>query len=356
MAGVYDIDGNKIIDGDDLEDLLPNRLLIWHDEFNTPNIDENKWTPQFGKYWTGMNWGSADIMRNSASGNGMSYFTVKDYPKEDIDFSTLLIHTAGKFEFRYGRLEAKVRFPNKNPHHSTFWTLGTGYQLKSNGEDEVAGYGGLTPPSAGEIDVAEFDNGYVGFRTHYSDDFDSNTFLTGGNVASLTSTPTDWHIYAIEWDETSIKSYVDGVLKSTFDTSVATYANGFNPFKTPHYVIFNCIPKLPADTGSITWDTAKTDVKWVRVYAPVGVNNYITDTELSIPETLSINVNEKKYLFPTFTPVNPSDGTIRWYSYNEAIATCYGGIVKGISVGSTIVKGYTNHGCVAFCKVTVTEV
>lgn len=355
MANIYDINGNIICAGKELEDLLPNRLLIWHDEFDTPNIDETKWSNQYGKYWTGMNWNSRDVMRNAVSGNGASYFTTKDYPKEDIDFSSILIHTAGKFEFRYGRLEAKMRFPNVSPHHSTFWTLGTGYQLKSNGEDEVTGYGGLIPPSGGEIDIAEFDNGYVGFRTHYSDAFDSNTFLTGGNVSSLTDTPENWHIYSIEWDENTIKSYVDGVLKSTFNISVATYSNGFNPFKTPHYVIFNCIPKLPTASGSISWDTAKTDVKWVRVYAPIETQGYVKETELSIPATISLDVGEKKYLNPVFTPANPSDATIRWYSYNEAIASCYGGIVIGRSAGSTIIKGYTNHGCVAFCKVTVTE-
>ena len=353
MANIYDVDGNVLYEGGNLEDVLTDRLMIWHDEFDMPNADESKWTPQFGKYWTGMNWNSPDMMRNSAHGNGMSYFTTKDHPKENIDFSAILMHTAGKFEFKYGRLEAKMRFPNNSPHHSTFWTLGTAYQLKSNGEDATAGYGGLTPPSGGEIDIAEFDDGHVGFRTHYSDDFDSNTFLTGGDIASLTSTPTDWHIYAIEWEENSIKSYVDGVLKSTFDTSVATYTNGFNPFKTPHYVIFNCIPKLPTDTGSITWDTAKTDVKWVRVYAPSSVSEYVKETALIIPQTESLSVGQKKYLFPTLTPANPSDATIRWYSYDESVVACNGGIISGKSAGTAIVKGYTNHGCVAFCKVTV---
>lgn len=353
MSSIYDINGNPIVEGENLENLIPDRLLIWHDEFNTPNIDTSKWTPQYGRYWTGMNWGSPDLMRNAASGNGMSYFTLKDYPKEDINFSTLLMHTAGKFEFRYGRLEARMRFPDKTPHHSTFWTLGTCYQLKSNGEDETTGYGGLTPPSAGEIDIAEFDNGSVGFRTHYSDAFDSSTFLTGGNVASLTDTPTDWHTYAIEWTPTKIESYVDGVLKSTFNTQNVVYSNGLNPFKTPHYIIFNSIPKLSTDTAEILWDWAKTDVKWVRVYAPENVLEYIKETALTIPETISLNVYEKKYLNPVFTPANPSDATIRWYSYDNTIVTCDGGILTGRSAGSTIIKGYTNHDCVAFCRVTV---
>lgn len=353
MPGIYDKNNHEIRVTGNLEGLIADRLLIWHDEFDTKNIDEKKWSNQYGRYWTGMNWNSPDIMRNMVTGNGASYFTTKDNPKDNVNFSSILIHTAGKFEFKYGRLEAKMRFPNKSPHHSTFWTLGTAYQLRSIGEDSTMGYGGLTPPSAGEIDIAEFNNGTVGFRAHYSNAFDNNVFVTMGNISDLTPTPTDWHVYAIEWDENSIKSYVDDVLKSTVPIESTEYSNGFNPFKAPHYIILNCIPKLPTDEGNITWDVAQTDVKWVRVYAPVGVSEYVVETALTLPETLNIGINEKKYLFPVFTPANPSDATIRWYSYDESVATCYGGIVQGKKAGTVLIKGYTNHGCVAFCKVTV---
>jgi uncharacterized protein YjdB len=92
----------------------------------------------------------------------------------------------------------------------------------------------------------------------------------------------------------------------------------------------------------------------VRVYAPVGVTEYVTETAISIPETASIAVGDRHWLgTPVFTPENPSDMTIRWESGNEDIVTCYGGMLIGVSAGTTIVKATSKHGCTAFCKVTV---
>ena len=126
--------------------------------------------------------------------------------------------------------------------------------------------------------------------------------------------------------------------------------NGWNPFQHPHYLILNCIVAL---SGTPEWEIAETNVKWVRVYAPVGVTERVVETAISIPASASIAVNERHYLEPTFTPANPSDMTLKWESYNPDIATCYGGMVIGVSAGTAIIKVTTRHNCVAFCKVTV---
>jgi beta-glucanase (GH16 family) len=350
----YNINGN-IISPDDyllgLEGLLTDRLLIWHDEFDAPQIDTEKWSNVYGNY-RNYNWNSKDMMRNISSGKGMSLWTAKDHPNEVSDYSGAYITTDNKFEFRYGRIEAKMRFTNASPHHVTFWTLGACEETINTGEKSMYdNTKGVKFPSCGEIDIAEYNNGTVGARTHWATNgFDTETTAAqGGNINSLTSTPSEWHIYACEWTADTISFYVDGVQKGTWDTSNAT-VNGWNPFKIPHFLIFNCISSLG---GTINWDIAKTDVAWVRVYAPLGVTEYITETAITIPTTLSIAVGERSYLTPTFTPENPSDMTIRWESYNENVAICYGGMVTGIGAGSTMVKATTRHGCVAFCKVTV---
>jgi len=352
---VYDVNGNVICSGsgDDLsglEDLLSDRLLIWHDEFTKPTLDESKWGNVYGNY-RGYNWNSKDIMRNIASGKGMSFWAAKDYPNAVSDFSGAYICTREKFECRYGRIEAKMRFPSANPHHTTFWTLGACGAVKSMGEESLYDDTvGVKFPSCGEIDIAEFDNGTVGARMHWSGQgFDTDQYSSGGNVASLISTPTSWHIYSCEWTESAITFYVDGVQKGTWSTSNAT-VNGWNPFNHPQYLIFDCISAL---SGTINWDVAKTDVAWVRVYAPVGVTEYIDETAISIPSTLSISVGQRSWLEPTFTPTNPSDMTLKWESGNETICTCYGGMVIGVSAGTTVVSVKTRHGLTAFCKVTV---
>lgn len=351
MGTIYDIDGNVVLsDIGELSDLLPDRLLVWHDEFEKPTIDPEKWANVYGDY-RGYNWNSKDVMRNISSGKGMSFWTAKDYPKQYTDFSGAYISTNNLFEFRYGRIEAKMRFPSASPHHTTFWTLGACGEVIPTGEDtRYDDTLAVKFPSCGEIDIAEYNNGNVGARIHYSDAFDSTEYMSGGNINSLTNTPSNWHIYAIEWTADEIKTYVDGTLKNSADITGLAYSNGFHPFRTPHYLIFDCISAL---SGTINWDIAKTDVAWVRVYAPKGVDSYITETAISISGTLSLAVGERKYLTPTFTPENPSDMTLKWESYNPDVAICYGGMVTGISAGTAIIKVTTRHNCVAFCKVTV---
>lgn len=353
MGGIYDINGRVMVEGESsLEDLLPNRLLIWHDEFDEPVIDGTKWSNVYGDY-RGYNWNSKDIMRNISSGNGMSFWTAKDYPKEYTDFSGAYISTNNLFEFRYGRIEAKLKFPTATPHHTTFWTLGACEEVISVGEDDrYDETKGVHFPSNGEIDIAEYDNGTVGARMHWaSDGFDGTTYASGGNVDSLTNTPYDWHIYSCEWTADEITFFVDGVQKETWNTSNAKVGD-WNPFQIPHFLVLDCISAL---SGTINWDIAKTDCKWVRVYAPVGVTEYIKETAISIHATASISVGQRYYIDQTFTPTNPSDMTLKWESYNPDIATCYGGMVIGVSAGTAIIKVTSRHNCVAFCKVTVTS-
>lgn len=351
MANIYDVDGNPLIISDDeqLEDLLPDRVLVWHDEFKKPEIDPDKW----GHIWTVKDF-AKDLRLVTESGNGLKYKTIRDNRLgAQMAFSSPEIFTCGKFEFRYGRIEAKIKFPPQTPHHSTFWTLGAPHVRISLSDNESFNNTkkGLHFPSCGEIDIAEIDNGTVGARTHWSSTgFDSEGgYATGGNIASLTGTPTEWHIYSAEWTENTIVFYVDGVQKGTWNTSNAD-VNGWNPFKIPHYIILNCIYAL---TGTPTWDVAQTEVKWVRVYAPVGVTEYINETGISIDASASISIGERKWLEPTFTPANPSDMTLNWLSHNEDIVTCYGGMLIGVSAGTTYVQCTTKHGYTALCKVTV---
>jgi hypothetical protein len=51
---VYDIDGKIACSGGEdissLEDILIDRLLIWHDEFTEPVLDPDKWSNVYGNY------------------------------------------------------------------------------------------------------------------------------------------------------------------------------------------------------------------------------------------------------------------------------------------------------------------
>lgn len=351
---VYDIHGNPLC-GDDtsgLEDLLPGRLLVWHDEFDKP-LNETKWANIWGSASSipGMIYAkNQNVIANS--GSGLQYRAIRDNPADGFNFSSAFLWTKNLFEFMYGRIEAKIRFPSAAPHHSTFWTLGSNSDRVISGEftpwdaDEAVKF-----PSCGEIDIAEYDSGSVGARTHWSSGgFDTTSvYQTGGNIASLVNNPSEWHIYSCEWTATTITFFVDGVQKGSWNTASAA-VNGWNPFNHPHYLILNCIT---ASSGNITWDIAETNVAWVRVYAPVGVTKAIKENGISIDASASISIGERKWLEPTFTPANPSDMTLNWLSHNEDIVTCYGGMLIGVSAGTTYVQCTTKHGFTALCKVTV---
>lgn len=352
---VYNKDGKQICPPDELdglEDLLPSRLLIWHDEFRTGKIDTGKWKNLYGLTRSIQSY-AENVDKVTTVANGLSYRCIKDNPTSGVAYSSAYLTTKERFEFMYGRIEAKIRFPSASPHHSTLWTLGANTDRKPTGEfSEWDATLGVKFPSCGEIDIAEFNDGTVGARTHWATNgFDTDTTAaTGGNVASLTNSPTSWHIYACEWTSSTITFYVDGVQKGSWSTSDGA-VSGWNPFNHPHFIILNSVFSI-GNTPS--WDIAQTDVAWVRVYAPASVTEYVTETGISIDATASISVGQRKWLEPTFTPFNPSDMTLKWMSHNENIVTCYGGMLIGVSAGTTFVQCTTKHGYTALCKVTVT--
>lgn len=358
MRKIYDYLGNVIIPDsglEDLDNLLLDRLLIWHDEFKGNQINKQKWSCISGTGTTNSNLVyTKNIDKVTAIHDELTYRCIKDNPdiENNFEYSSAFLHTNDIFEFMYGRIEAKIRFPDLTDHHTTFWMLGANNYRKELGEFlPWDGDTGVKFPSCGEIDIAEFNNNSVGARMHWaSDGFDGTTYATGGNVSSLTDTPSDWHIYAAEWTPTKIEFFVDGISKGLWNTSNAD-VNGWNPFNHPHYIILNCIISL---NGSASWDVAETNVAWVRVYAPVGVTSEVVETGISIPNTASITVGERYWLgTPSFTPSNPSDMTINWLSHNENIVTCYGGMLIGKSTGTTYVQAKSKHGYTALCKVTV---
>lgn len=348
LVATYDVNGNAVFPV--LPDVVPRRFLVWHDEFDGSAVDRTKWSHLFGYYNANRYYMyENDLAHNAYCENSVLHITnEKDSTMPNTQWTGAFIHTNNVFEFRYGLIEAKIKFPtNTNVYHSTFWTLGACYERICNANTQGDETKGVLASTCGEIDIAESDNGSVTTTKHWAKPSD-NSHLSGGN-ASLTSDAGNWHIYGCEWTENDIKIYVDRVLKSTWSVSNATVED-FNAFKLPHFLMLNQNPYL---SGTQTQTFLEALVDWVRVYAPNGVTGYITETAISIPSTLSISVGGRHFLESTFTPSNPSDMTLKWESSDEDVAICYGGMVTGIRAGTATVKATTKHGCVATCIVTV---
>jgi beta-glucanase (GH16 family) len=176
--------------------------------------------------------------------------------RELIEYTSSSINTRGKHAWRYGRFEMRAKIDVRTGSWPAFWMLGTRGSWPANGE----------------IDIMEF----------YDDTLLFNVAWGGATGAMWKSVkmrrdrlPADWaerfHVWRMDWDERSIKLYLDDTLMNTQDISAPLNAPRpgapANPFHEPAYILVN-----QAMGGQHGGDPAKSvlplryEVDYVRVY------------------------------------------------------------------------------------------
>lgn len=350
LSHAYDLEKNDLLNG--LDDIVPGRLLVWHDEFDGDAVDSQKWEHLYGYYPSYKYYMYQDDLSHNAfcqDGN-LHYNNIKDSEMPLTEWTGAFLWTNNLFEFRYGLIEAKIKFPDNPVYHSTLWTMGAGYDRICSPNEIADASKGFLWASCGEIDIAEADNGTVSTTKHWADNLETNHHVSGGS-ATLTTDASNWHIYGCEWTEDYIKVYCDRVLKGTFSISEANVGT-FNAFHRPHFLMFNQLPQL---NGTQEETELETQVAWVRVYAPEGVTDVISDTALTLDSaSLSMSVGNTHLLTGLFTPTNPTDMTLLWTSSNPSVAIVYGGKVTALTQGTTVITATTKNGHTATCTVNVT--
>jgi beta-glucanase (GH16 family) len=181
--------------------------------------------------------------------------------RERIEYTSASVNTRGKHAWLYGRFEMRAKIDVRRGSWPAFWTLGTRGPWPANGE----------------VDIMEF----------YDDTLLFNVAWQGANGAKWNSVkrertmmPTGWenqfHVWRMDWDEQSIKLYLDDVLMNSQDLATtinAPRAAGQgnnpameNPFHWPAYLLVN-----QAMGGQHGGDPAASvpiryEVDYVRVY------------------------------------------------------------------------------------------
>lgn len=172
---------------------------IWADEFDGDKLDLNKWSYETG----GGGWGNGEKQvytnrpENAFVQDGALH--VRLVKGENGEWTSARLNTYGKFSFALGRVEARVRLERPTPGpFPAVWMLADGI------------FEGTRWPLCGEIDIFEYNSiwGYVPATLHYADHH-------GGNARSFHGTlsdPSEWHVYAMEWDTDHISFFQDGTL------------------------------------------------------------------------------------------------------------------------------------------------
>jgi beta-glucanase (GH16 family) len=233
--------------------------LLWSDEFEGPAGQ-----PPRSRNWQfdiGTDWGNAQLEYDtdrpenvSLDGNGNLAITARRESYQGRQYTSARINTNQRFSKKYGRFAARIKLPEGRGIWPAFWLLG--------GNFSSVGW-----PECGEIDILE----YRGQEPRILHASVHGPGYSGGNAVTRSYTypgsglNDDFHVYAIEWDATTIRWYLD-------DTLIKTVTTGSLPgpwvFDQAFFIILNVAVGGrfvgPPDGSTVFPQTMLVD--WVRVY------------------------------------------------------------------------------------------
>ena len=239
--------------------LLPNRTLLWSDEFNGPGLDTTNWTFELGDGCPNLcGWGNNERQLYTRENHRVEdgFLTITARHEDDGRYTSTRIKTQGKQSFTYGRIETRAKLPVGEGLWPAFWALGENIT-------EVSW------PRCGEIDVLEYVGRAPGeiFTTLHTQagHGDSGT----GKTTPFPNIEDGFHRYAAEWTPERIEFFVD-------DESVYTFAPeelddpAVWPFDQPFFLLLNVA--IGGNFGGPGVDDSVFPqnyvIDYVRVYAP----------------------------------------------------------------------------------------
>jgi beta-glucanase (GH16 family) len=256
---------------------------IWVDDFKGTSLNKKDWEPMIGdgSAYGIPGWGNNELQyyssrsQNLVVSGGLLRIIARKESFGGRNYTSARIRTLNKpkGDFRYGRVEARMKVPIGQGLWSAFWMLSSS-----------SAYGGWA--SSGEIDIMEIVNSTQQclFTIHHGGAWPNNVY-TGGSVTRPSGFGDGFHVYAVEWEPDSIKWFVDGVqtysLNSTQWYSSAATWNQRAPFDVAFHMLINLAVggNLPGDPNLSTVFPAELQVDWVR-YSQLDQISYATPTPL----------------------------------------------------------------------------
>jgi len=252
--------------------------VVFFDDFNQGELDRTRWNVAGPDLWVNneqqiyidSTW-TIVLHEDSEDADGVLALTARwaegtSSPRgRSADFVSGRINSRDKFDFMYGRAEARIRLPDAEGMWPAFWALGYG-RWPGSGEIDIMEYVGQKDWTA----VAVHGPGYSGDQAPVD-----NFYFPEGEDA------TDWHVYAVDWTADDMSFYIDDRLMYRIGRPLVTFfgdwrfdnrkflilntaVGGAYPFKingieAPYY-------GLPASTvDRIKAGGLAMEVDWVRV-------------------------------------------------------------------------------------------
>ena len=250
---------------------VSGRKAVFKDEFNGPAgraPDPTKWTAEVG----GNGWGNQELeyYTNSTDnaytdgGGSLVIKAIKLTPPlllscwyGPCQYTSARLVTKGRFDWKYGRFEARIKVPRGQGVWPAFWMLG-------NNIDSVGW------PQCGEIDIMENigrEPSTVHGTVHGPGYSGANGIGGAFNLSNNSAFADDFHVFVVEWSANEIQWYVDGALYRSVRPQDLPAGTQW-VFDHPFFIILNFAvgggwPGNP-DTTTIFPQTMVID--YVRVY------------------------------------------------------------------------------------------
>jgi beta-glucanase (GH16 family) len=233
--------------------LSASTALVWSDEFDVPGApNTSKWGYDIGTGSGG--WGNNELQyytnrsQNAVVSGGTLKINLLKETFSGSNYTSARLLTKDKFSVKYGKIEARAKLPAGLGTWPAIWMLG----------NNISSVGW---PACGEIDIMEHrgsELNKIWGTLHYPGRSGANP--VGGTVM-INNATTEFHNYAVEWNASSIKFYVDDSLYFTFANSTSV------PYNHNFFILLN-VAMGGNFGGSVdpNFSNATMEVDYIRVY------------------------------------------------------------------------------------------
>lgn len=207
--------------------------LVWHDEFNEGQVLGNDWTHEVQR----AGWVNNELQTyvdGEAAGKRVTELVdgklrINCFKSGGIIYSGRVYAHVNE-GWKYGYFEARIQLPVGKGTWPAFWMMPVGNNWKTN-----------PWPKCGEIDILEevgVDANRVSSSIHTQDyNHTKNTQKT--HEIDIKTAETEFHVYALEWTEDAITTYVDGQVQLAVKRELLGSDHNQWPFYYAFYPIFN---------------------------------------------------------------------------------------------------------------------
>lgn len=223
----------------------PDWRLVWSDEFDTGEIDAQRWTPDI---WPARKVNDEDQaytsrVKNLRVEDGMLVIEAHREDYEEASYTSGRLHSSSKGDFLYGRFEVRAKLPRGQGSWPAIWMLPSdpfAYATTCASDEDWQGSQECDAwPNSGEIDIMEhvgYQMGHIHGTVHTKAYYWAEWEQRKGRIL-IDDVANEFHVYAMEWSPERIDIFVDDSLYFTYVNENKGWEEW--PFDKPFHLILN---------------------------------------------------------------------------------------------------------------------